>query len=1664
MWRRPVLFLVFIFSLFSHGYVLAASVVISEIAWMGTTESANDEWIELCNVSGLAVDLTGWSLVAEDGTPSISLSGSAAGNSSFLLERTDDSSAPTASADSIYTGGLSNSGEVLTLLNGAGETIDSVNAWHAGENDTKQTMERVDLGNAWSSSVSPGGTAGDCSALVLASAEEDQSVEEVTEFETENVSHDSAAEETLVEEAEDDSTLESAAIEENTLDDIYDDSQLPESSLENPADAAYISEVVTDPMQDWSSEDFMSAGTGTVSSVDEWVEIAITASGQDLTNWTISIEDGSDVTGGLEAGGAFSFSHYISEAGGASTSTISGDVLVLGNPIGSHSINNNAVITLYDGDGATVDTLALAAGNVPSGNAESILDEAVTRLSSGGYAKLPGSPGVLPDTSHPPLFLSAAAKSLFPIPGDTVQATVSVANLSSSDTEAFITAYSSFGEPFEYTLSLPSETAIEEALTLSTVDEDTTFTFFMSGQEVDAVTFSPSYHVVISELLPSPFGTDADEEMIELYNPASTSISVEGFTINGITLSGVIPSGGYAFISAGETGARTESPQRLAYLGDFSSLPASGDTLFLYDASGEVVDEATYPEVPEGASYGRSPSGLWQQYANPTAGYENEDANTGPTAVITVQSSGDTVGSCSLSFNPTGALSTDPEGSPLSFVWDIAGTEYIGENPSSYTFGPGVHTISLTVTDVFGAEDEDTLTLAVSSCEGGSTTQTLAVTTVPDTFRPTQAALPHNSSLVISEVVFHETDFVEITYLGSGHASLEELMLVTDEPIFTFPEDTLLTSGQRAVIFFTDTIQPSDAAYTFYVAGGLTSTDETLALMDIGGFVYDAVVWSDGSFSTAEAEDTLHLFEVEAWNSSSAEDALLSSDIPKGFSFARYEHTDTNTATDWYLQPHPTPGSPNPPPPVSAGHPVTISHVSAFDAKGNDTITLSCAGCTANARIDFWQIVMNDTLVWTAPPHTFVRADAPISIPVPMPASGASLFLLDALSKEADTFCWGDFSEKAAFCAPAFGVNSVIEKTAAGTYSASKAHTLLTADTAGLQLTEIASNPLESSYEWIELYNPSDFFVSLSSIELVINDKPHTFENDELISPDEVKVIPVSGLRNNGGVVKVFYPSGKSKLHAYPKMPKGASYQLFNNTWFTSFSPTMGTLAPMLPAAHLSDADGDGIADRAEKIIGTEKHNYDTDGDGIPDGFEMIYGLDPLALDATEDTLSAYTHALTTLAETTAVQVGDAITLTGFAPMGGSVHLTFHSDVQRVTIPVGQNGRWQYTVDVPLASGRHSVFAEVHDPLGGKSALTKVGSFSLGSSLLPQPFSLYIQHVQPTTERGVQEHIRLAAGPSGPSHLSGVQLVLGGDIFTFKHEPPLAANETRDVFYDESRFRLKDTGGTVMLIAPSGRLLHSFSWNAEKNATSTPSSLKEEKASRASSLSRDASSVSAFGPHPLIISEVFVNPPGRDSGKEWVEVSALASTELSGYFLVSGRSKRALSGMLLPGNPMVIAMPLKNNNGSVQLMHADTVLHTASWLGAESEHSISFYEGYFVSTAPTPEKENIFTTTIFKGAVKSLHLDTATFSSENHTLTLAISPFHAAALSVGAEVSIEHTGQHLSRILSIARSPQHFVVSSTTSSHMLIALLSLFLLTFFAYMAYGVLKRRKAGR
>jgi len=157
--KAIILLIIFLSTIPFYCFANFSDVVINEIAWMGTRASANDEWIELYNKTDSDIDLDGWKLKAQDGSPEINLKGTIAANGFFILERTDNKTLPEINADLIYTGALNNKGEFLQLIDNKGNIIDEINCsngWIKGNNESKQTMEKIE--NSWQTSKNSGGT------------------------------------------------------------------------------------------------------------------------------------------------------------------------------------------------------------------------------------------------------------------------------------------------------------------------------------------------------------------------------------------------------------------------------------------------------------------------------------------------------------------------------------------------------------------------------------------------------------------------------------------------------------------------------------------------------------------------------------------------------------------------------------------------------------------------------------------------------------------------------------------------------------------------------------------------------------------------------------------------------------------------------------------------------------------------------------------------------------------------------------------------------------------------------------------------------------------------------------------------------------------------------------------------------------------------------------------------------------------------------------------------------------------------------------------------------------------------------------------------------------------------------------------------------------------
>lgn len=158
-----------------------AEVIINEVAWMGTTESQYEEWIELYN-DGSATSLDGWKIFKAAGaTTLISLSGNISAGQHLLVCRTTPSVPNPLSGTCDIMGsfggsGLNNTSEHIILKNDAGTIVDSVDAgsgWPGGDASSKHTMQYHN--SSW---LTAAGTPGEANATSGDSNDEEEEEED----------------------------------------------------------------------------------------------------------------------------------------------------------------------------------------------------------------------------------------------------------------------------------------------------------------------------------------------------------------------------------------------------------------------------------------------------------------------------------------------------------------------------------------------------------------------------------------------------------------------------------------------------------------------------------------------------------------------------------------------------------------------------------------------------------------------------------------------------------------------------------------------------------------------------------------------------------------------------------------------------------------------------------------------------------------------------------------------------------------------------------------------------------------------------------------------------------------------------------------------------------------------------------------------------------------------------------------------------------------------------------------------------------------------------------------------------------------------------------------------------------------------------------------------
>lgn len=168
---------------FSYGVPVSASsgytpgdVVINEVAWAGTADNWRDEWIELYNTTGEAIDLSGWYIEDDRDRVYLLEDGEIPARGYFLIADKEDSLS-NVKIDAVISLSLVDTGNSLVLKNSDGEPVDVVNssagAWFAGNTSERATMERIDPlacgdeASNWASANSGNGAEGRNGADIL---------------------------------------------------------------------------------------------------------------------------------------------------------------------------------------------------------------------------------------------------------------------------------------------------------------------------------------------------------------------------------------------------------------------------------------------------------------------------------------------------------------------------------------------------------------------------------------------------------------------------------------------------------------------------------------------------------------------------------------------------------------------------------------------------------------------------------------------------------------------------------------------------------------------------------------------------------------------------------------------------------------------------------------------------------------------------------------------------------------------------------------------------------------------------------------------------------------------------------------------------------------------------------------------------------------------------------------------------------------------------------------------------------------------------------------------------------------------------------------------------------------------------------------------------------
>ena len=595
--------LIFLFALFAilFGYVPTfanasthPNIVISEIAWAGSSLSASDEWIELANISNEPIDVSGWSLLGASNTPIIFPTGSTiSAHSTFLITNyahTNTLSRLNTQPQIVTTlVSIPNDKFTLTLTSQMGSVVDSAGnggnplaGTSGGTGSTVdgryRSMERVNFSlegavkEAWSNAntsngfkdgVLDQGTPGSLNTSLQVSLIETQSatVAEATDIVTEAdvLLQPIAPKTTEPERICEDVVADNIPVpdEPNVTNEITEEVAAvvfnpPPTPQTSPAPA-----LLTGSSQAFSptpppqgtlrvSEIYPRPGTGE----SEWVELENSSSYPVVTNgWSI-----------LDASGATTL---------LPDGTVSpGSYLVVENPKGKLNNDGDSVV-LKDATGSIVESVMYNTdlGSVPD------VGESLVRIDTSTLAI-----SITPTKN--------TSNTLTPRPPKTSAPSSTTSSTSSSSNTILSTN------------TQPAATNVEVFATTSQSENTPTPSVSLASQASPASPASSPKTLRLSEFYPNTDGHDATDEFIELENTGDQPVSLNGWSMTDAS--------GDTFLFEKDAFIAAHTFKTFLHTETNLSLNNSGDTITLIASDESIVDTQTYAQAKTLLTYART--------------------------------------------------------------------------------------------------------------------------------------------------------------------------------------------------------------------------------------------------------------------------------------------------------------------------------------------------------------------------------------------------------------------------------------------------------------------------------------------------------------------------------------------------------------------------------------------------------------------------------------------------------------------------------------------------------------------------------------------------------------------------------------------------------------------------------------------------------------------------------------------------------------------------------------------------------------------------------------------------------------------------------------------------------------------------------------------------